>query len=91
MPSLKTHRTLKMSKIIEALCRGEHILKFYHASHLDEIRRQQEDCTATAGSKEILLLQPHFIYQKTAAQIFSTTVMGILHEVYVSQVLFYIK
>lgn len=41
MASLKTRRMWKMSKIIEALCRGEHMLKFYRASHLDELGRQQ--------------------------------------------------
>lgn len=37
MASLKTHRMWKMSKIIEALCRGEHMLKFYQARYLDKI------------------------------------------------------
>lgn len=41
MASLKTRCMWKMSKIIEALCRGEHMLKFYRASHLEEIGRQQ--------------------------------------------------
>lgn len=51
MPSLKTRHMWKMSKIIEALCKGEHILKFYHASHLDEIWRRREYCTSNCWIK----------------------------------------
>lgn len=39
--SLKSRRMCKMSKIIEALCKGEHMLKFYQAGYLDKIWRRQ--------------------------------------------------